>query len=101
MTTFRVRRPQDEARRLILDAGASLLAEGGVAAVQVRAVATRVGMTDAGVTYHFGNRDNLLAELLRYGGPGARGPPPGLLLRVGRRGPHLFKRPGSLWFRFL
>jgi TetR/AcrR family transcriptional regulator, repressor for neighboring sulfatase len=68
MTTSRVRRPQDEARRLILDAGASLLAEGGVAAVQVRAVATRVGMTDAGVTYHFGNRDNLLAELLRYGG---------------------------------
>jgi TetR/AcrR family transcriptional regulator, repressor for neighboring sulfatase len=68
MTTSRVRRPQDEARRLILDAAASLLAEGGVAAVQVRAVATRVGMTDAGVTHHFGNRDNLLAELLLYGG---------------------------------
>jgi len=36
-----------EARRLILDAAASLLAEGGIAAVQVRAVAARVGMTDA------------------------------------------------------
>ncbi|RZS32192.1 TetR family transcriptional regulator [Herbihabitans rhizosphaerae] len=68
MTTSRVRRPPDEARRLILDAAASLLAEGGVAAVQVRAVAARVGMTDAGVTHHFGNRDKLLAELLRHGG---------------------------------
>lgn len=53
---------------MILDAAASLLAEGGVAAVEVRAVAARVGMTDAGVTHHFGNRERLLAELLRYGG---------------------------------
>lgn len=53
---------------MILDAAAALLAEGGVAAVQVRAVAARVGMTDAGVTHHFGNRDKLLAELLRHGG---------------------------------
>ncbi|MFI5776034.1 TetR family transcriptional regulator [Nocardia sp. NPDC051570] len=68
MTTPRVRRTPDEARRLILDAAAALLAEGGVAAVQVRAVAARVGMTDAGVTHHFGNRDTLLAELLRHGG---------------------------------
>lgn len=36
--------------------------------MQVRAVAARVGMTDAGVSHHFGNRDGLLAELLRYGG---------------------------------
>jgi AcrR family transcriptional regulator len=53
---------------LILDAAASLLAEGGVAAVQVRAVAARVDMTDAGVTHHFGNREKLLAELIRHGG---------------------------------
>lgn len=66
--TSRTRRSPDEARRLILDAAASLLAEGGVAAVQVRAVAARVEMTDAGVTHHFGNRDKLLAELLRHGG---------------------------------
>jgi AcrR family transcriptional regulator len=64
----RTRRPPDEARRLILDAAASLLAEGGVAAVQVRAVAARVGMTDAGVTHHLQSRDNLLSELLRHGG---------------------------------
>ncbi len=53
---------------MILDAAASLLAEGGVLAVQMRAVAGRVGMTDAGVAHHFGNRQNLLTELLRYGG---------------------------------
>lgn len=53
---------------MILDAAAGLLADGGVAAVQVRAVAGRVGMTDAGVAHHFGNRETLLAELLRHGG---------------------------------
>ncbi len=68
MTLPRTRRPPDEARRLILDEAARLLTEGGVAAVQVRAVAARVGMTDAGVSHHFGNRDKLLAELLRHGG---------------------------------
>lgn len=68
MGTRRTRRPPEEARRLILDAAAALLAEGGVAAVQVRAVAARVGMTDAGVTHHFQSRDNLLHELLRHGG---------------------------------
>jgi len=66
--TPRVRRSPDESRRVILDAAAALLAEGGVAAVQVRAVAARVGMTDAGVTHHLGNREQLLAELLRHGG---------------------------------
>ena len=64
----RTRRPPDEARRLILNAAAELLAKGGVSAVQVRSVAAAVGMTDAGVTHHFGNREQLLAELLRHGG---------------------------------
>ncbi|ADJ44719.1 TetR family transcriptional regulator [Amycolatopsis mediterranei S699] len=63
-----MRRSADEARRLILDAAERVLAEGGVAAVQVRAVATRVGMTDAGVSHHFGSRDHLLEALLRHGG---------------------------------
>jgi AcrR family transcriptional regulator len=63
-----VRRAPDEARRAVLEAALALLAEGGVAAVQVRAVAARVGMTDAGVTHHFGSRQNLLTELLRHGG---------------------------------
>ncbi|WP_328322910.1 TetR family transcriptional regulator [Kribbella sp. NBC_00382] len=73
MTTQRTRRSPEEARLLILDAAAALLAEGGVAAVQVRAVAARVGMTDAGVTHHFQSRDNLLRELLRHGGRQLRG----------------------------
>lgn len=68
VATRRTRRPPEEARRLILDAAASLLAEGGVTAVQVRTVAARVGMTDAGVAHHFQSRDNLLRELLRHGG---------------------------------
>lgn len=68
MTPPRVRRRPDEARRLILDAAEGLLAEGGVAAVQVRAVAVRVGMTDAGVNHHFGTRGRLLEALLRHGG---------------------------------
>lgn len=68
MAAPRPRRTPDEARRSILDAAASLLAEGGVAAVQVRTVAARVGMTDAGVTHHFGNREKLLTALLRHGG---------------------------------
>ncbi len=58
---------------MILDAASALLAESGVAAVQVRAVAARVGMTDAGVTHHFGNREQLLAELLKHGGRRLRG----------------------------
>lgn len=64
----RTRRTPEESREAILDAAAALLAEGGVAAVQVRAVAARVGMTDAGVAHHFGTRDALLADLLRHGG---------------------------------
>jgi AcrR family transcriptional regulator len=68
VTVSNTRRSRDEARRLILDAAAALLADGGVAAVQVRAVAARVGMTDAGVTHHFGNRQKLLDALLRHGG---------------------------------
>lgn len=64
----RVRRSPDEARRLILEAAEGLLADGGVAAVRVRAIAARVGMTDAGVSHHFGTHDRLLEALLRHGG---------------------------------
>jgi len=64
----RVRRSADEAQRLILEAAEELLVDGGPRAVQVRAVAQRVGMTDAGVSHHFGGRDELLVALLRHGG---------------------------------
>src|SRR3954470_23827697 len=68
MASTRVRRPPAEARALILEAAEELLIEGGPAAVQMRAVAERVEMTDAGVAHHFGSRAGLLIELLRYGG---------------------------------
>lgn len=64
----RRRRSSEEARSEILHSATDLLAEGGVAAVTVRAVAARVGMTDAGVGHHFGGRDELLHALLRHGG---------------------------------
>jgi AcrR family transcriptional regulator len=64
----RIRRTAAEARRQILEAAEALLVEGGPAAVQVRAVARRVGVTDAAVNHHVGTRDELLAALLRHGG---------------------------------
>jgi AcrR family transcriptional regulator len=68
MSQPRTRRRPAEAQSLILKAAEELLVEGGPHAVEVRAVADRVGMTDAGVTHHFKNRDGLLAALLRHGG---------------------------------
>lgn len=68
MSVQRVRRSPEDARVLILEAAERLLIEGGTKAVQVRAVAQRVGMTDAGVTHHFGSRDGLLVALLHHGG---------------------------------
>ncbi len=68
----RRRRTPEEARDEILQAATDLLAEGGVAAVSIRGVAGRVGMTDAGVSHHFGDREGLLHELLRHGGRALR-----------------------------
>src|SRR5689334_22850562 len=68
MSQQRIRRPAEESKRLILDAAEQLLIEGGPQGVQVRSVAQRVGMTDAGVSHHFGGREQLLVALLRHGG---------------------------------
>ena len=64
----RLRRSPEEARRLILEAAEQLLIGGGVNAVSVRAVAARMGLTDAAIAHHFGGRDGLLEALLRHGG---------------------------------
>ncbi len=64
----RVRRHKDEAQRLILDAAETLLRKFGSDAVSVRAVAAKVGLTDAAVNHHFGTRADLLEALLRHGG---------------------------------
>ncbi|BCK54862.1 TetR/AcrR family transcriptional regulator [Nocardia wallacei] len=64
----RIRRKPDDAKRLILEAASRLLAAGGPAAVQVRAVAAEVGVSDAAINHHFGTREQLLEALLRFGG---------------------------------
>jgi TetR/AcrR family transcriptional regulator, repressor for neighboring sulfatase len=64
----RVRRSVDEARRVILDAAQQRLLDGGPHAVRVQAVAADVGVTDAAVHYHFGNREGLVREVVRAAG---------------------------------
>ncbi|WP_214325749.1 TetR/AcrR family transcriptional regulator [Nonomuraea sediminis] len=64
----RVRRKPDDAKRMILEAASKLLAAGGPAAVQVRAIAAEIGVSDAAVNHHFGTREQLLESLLRFGG---------------------------------
>jgi len=61
----RRRRTKETARREILAAAHERLVEGGPPAVRVQLVANDVGMTDAAVHHHFGNRDGLVRELLR------------------------------------
>ena len=68
MSSPRVRRSPPEARRLILEAAEQLLVEGGPSAVQIRNLASRIGVTDAAVYHHFGNREGLLGALLKHGG---------------------------------
>lgn len=64
----RVRRTVDEARRVILEAAQEHLINGGPDAVRVQTVAADVGVTDAAVHYHFGNRDGLVEEVVRAAG---------------------------------
>ena len=66
--SLRTRRTPEVARASILAAAEGLLARGGVDAVQMRAVARLVGMTDAGVAHHFVDRHGLLKALIAYGG---------------------------------
>jgi AcrR family transcriptional regulator len=63
-TKVRQRRTPEAARANILAVAEQLLAESGIEAVQVRAVARKAGMTDAGVTHHFRDREGLLTALI-------------------------------------
>lgn len=63
----RVRRTPAEAREHILSCAERIMVERGAASVQVRAVARAAGMTDAGVTHHFGSLDGLLGALMSEG----------------------------------
>jgi TetR/AcrR family transcriptional regulator, repressor for neighboring sulfatase len=63
----RTRRKPEEARTRILELAESRLAEGGPEAVRVQALAAELGITDAAIYHHFGNRDGLLDALARFG----------------------------------
>ena len=67
MKSPRTRRSPEEARQLVLETAEKLMTEGGLPAVQMRAVAREAGITDAGVAHHFGNRDGLLVALMGHG----------------------------------
>ncbi|CAN5162870.1 TetR family transcriptional regulator [soil metagenome] len=71
-TQTRQHRNSELARARILAAAEELLVEGGVHAVQVRAVARQASMTDAGVTHHFGDLQGLLTALIEDAGQRAR-----------------------------
>ncbi|WP_220454482.1 TetR/AcrR family transcriptional regulator [Nocardioides immobilis] len=49
----------------ILDAAAALFIDQGYAATTTRAIADRVGVTQPSIYYHFGSKEDILAELLR------------------------------------
>ncbi|MEV6131128.1 TetR/AcrR family transcriptional regulator [Streptomyces violaceusniger] len=59
-------------RQQILDAALAAYADAGSRKVSVRDIAQRVGMTDAGVLHHFGNREALLAAVLEARDAAAR-----------------------------
>ncbi len=63
----RIRRSPEEARAHIIDCAEALLIEGGPGAIQMRSVARAAGVTDAGIAYHFGNREGLLKALMDHG----------------------------------
>jgi AcrR family transcriptional regulator len=65
--TRRVRRTPSEARLRILEAAEACLATGGPEAVRVQRIASDLGITDAAIYHHFGNREGLLDALSRFG----------------------------------
>jgi AcrR family transcriptional regulator len=62
------RRSADEARTLILETAERHLATGGPNAVRVQKIGAELGLTDAAVHYHFGNREKLMEALMRHAG---------------------------------
>ena len=55
--------PSDRTRALILDAAEQLYAERGFADVTLRDIVAAAGVNLAAVNYHFGSKDELIAEL--------------------------------------
>lgn len=64
----RVRRTVEASRRTILEAAERHLIAEGPHGVKVQTIARDLGLTDAAIHYHFGNREGLLEALLRFSG---------------------------------
>jgi AcrR family transcriptional regulator len=58
----------EAAKRRILEAAEKRLIEGGPDAVRVQSLARDLGLTDAAIHHHFGDREGLLEALLHFGG---------------------------------
>ncbi|WP_327091236.1 TetR/AcrR family transcriptional regulator [Nonomuraea sp. NBC_01738] len=55
-----------QARRKVVEAALSVIAERPVAEIQVQQIAERAGMSPARVLYYFTSRDQILAETFRW-----------------------------------
>lgn len=64
----RVRRTVEASREAILEVAERHLVEDGPAGVKVQKIGRELGISDATIHYHFGNRDGLLEALLRHSG---------------------------------
>lgn len=64
----RVRRTLEASREAILEVAERHLVEDGPAGVKVQKIGRELGISDATIHYHFGNRDGLLEALLRHSG---------------------------------
>lgn len=58
---------KDDVRTRILDAGLSLLSEGGLQALSMRAVARQAGVSHQAPYHYFPDRESILAEIVKTG----------------------------------
>jgi AcrR family transcriptional regulator len=57
---------QDETRRQLLEAAGEVFAEAGFRNATVREICRRAGANIAAINYHFGDKEKLYTEVLRY-----------------------------------
>jgi AcrR family transcriptional regulator len=62
----RIRRSPEASKRAILEAAERRLIEDGPDGVRVQRIAADLGLTDAALHYHFGNRKALVEALMRF-----------------------------------
>src|SRR5260370_1498223 len=64
--TKRIRRSPEASKLAILEAAERRLIKDGPDGVRVQRIAADLGMTDAALHYHFGNREALVKALMRF-----------------------------------